>query len=164
MDWSAISAWDYAIGTVFLLSTVFGLFRGLISTVFGLVAWAAAVVCAWWLAAPVAQSLDLETPTVLVRVGVFFMVYIVVRLLGYALAKTLSATGLGGLDKPLGALFGALRALFIVIVLVVALQWSGAARWVTWEGSISQPLLDAIAQWAKQLAPVREPAPAPTST
>jgi membrane protein required for colicin V production len=164
MDWSAISAWDYVVGIIFLLSTVFGLFRGLISTIFGLLAWAAAVFSAWWLAAPVAQSLDLEAPTVLVRVGLFFAVYIVVRVLGYALAKTLSATGLGGLDKPLGALFGALRALFIVTVLVVALQWSGASRWVSWEGSISQPLLDVIAQWAKQVAPTREPSSSTTST
>jgi membrane protein required for colicin V production len=164
MDWSAISAWDYVVGIIFLLSTLFGLFRGLISTVFGLVAWAAAVFCSWWLAAPVAQALDLQAPSILVRVGLFFGVYIVIRLLGYAIAKSLSATGLGGLDKPLGALFGALRGLFIVTVLVVALQWTGASRWVPWEGSVSRPLLDAIALWAKQLAPAREPAPAATST
>ncbi len=164
MDWSTVSAWDYAVGTIFLLSTLFGLFRGLMSTIFGLLAWAAAVFSAWWLAAPVAQSLNLDAPTLLVRVGLFFVVYLVVRVVGYALAKSLSAVGLGSLDKPLGALFGALRALFIVAVLVVALQWSGASRWVSWEGSVSQPLLDAIAQWAKQVAPAREPAAPSSST
>jgi membrane protein required for colicin V production len=164
MDWSTVSAWDYAIGAIFLLSTVFGLFRGLISTIFGLLAWAAAVFSAWWLAAPVALSLNLDAPTVLVRVGLFFLVYIVVRLIGYALAKSVSAVGLGSLDKPLGALFGALRALLIVAVLVVVLQWSGASRWVSWQGSVSQPLLDALAQWAKQVAPAREPAAPASST
>jgi membrane protein required for colicin V production len=156
------STWDYVVGCVVLVSSIFGYFRGLISTVFGLLGWACAVLSAWLLTPQIAQMFALDTPTVLLRIGVFFGVYLIMRMLGFAVARATQAVGLGGMDRPLGAVFGAARALFLVAVLITVLQWTNTARFLSWQGSVCQPVLDAIADWAKQMAP--PPAPSTQST
>ncbi|MFN9911409.1 MAG: CvpA family protein, partial [Pirellulaceae bacterium] len=45
----------------------------------------------------------------------FLMVFVAVRFVGFLLAKGLKATGLGGVDRLAGGLFGLARAGLLVV-------------------------------------------------
>ena len=116
-----MTAFDYAVVAILAVSVLLGLWRGVVSEILALVAWVVAFLAARaeaaevanWLAPHVAEpALRLAAAYVLVVVGVL-LVFAVLRLL---LKLLLKAVGLGILDRLLGAAFGALRGVLVLLV------------------------------------------------
>jgi membrane protein required for colicin V production len=114
---------DFVIIGILALSAVIGLARGLIREVLSLAIWVVAVFAAWTFHRPLADQLTpwLSTPSV--RIGVAFIVLVLVVLilgaiLGQLLTTLVDKTGLTGTDRLLGVVFGAARGALLVALLV----------------------------------------------
>jgi membrane protein required for colicin V production len=86
---------------------------------------------------------------------VFLALFVIVRLVGRALAKGLRASGLGGVDRLTGALFGLARAAVLIVLVVGVGRLMGADRGAGWVNATSRPLLDAIAHQIEPFFPQR---------
>ncbi len=101
-----------------------GLFRGLVAELVGIVAIVAAIVCtrlfapkcAIWLMQHV--SLSEQVCEIIAYLLVFFVVLLVLKLVGVLVTKLLKAVSLGWLNLLLGAVFGTVKWALIVSVIL----------------------------------------------
>lgn len=149
---------DYAVLGVFAASLVLGAWRGLVREVISILGWVIAFLAANLLAGPLGEVMPQSIPTPELRVAAAFVaVFIgslaVTTLLALLLSKIVKAVGLGGLDRLLGALFGAARGLLIVLAAALLAGLSSAPRQPFWRGSASGALLAQAALALKPLLP-----------
>jgi membrane protein required for colicin V production len=156
IDVGSLTGWDWFVIGALLISTVWGVLSGLVRTVFALAGWVIGLV-----GAPIA------TPAVLAATGwnvhplfvmalLFFVLLVLVRLVGVLISRVLSKVGLGGVDRTLGALLGVARALLIVTVAAVVGRGLGAQQEASWQQALSRPLLEQVLALVDPLLP--EPA------
>jgi membrane protein required for colicin V production len=131
---------DYAILAVIAISMGVGALRGFIKEVFSLLVWAAAFLVAYRFGGDVAtlmeDSVSLPSArTAMGFTGLFIAVLLVGGLLNYLLGRLVETTGLSGTDRLLGGVFGAVRglALVLVVLLVAGLTPLPADPW--WQES-----------------------------
>ena len=120
---------DWILLTIGGLSALWGLWRGLVREVLSLAGWIASFVLAQMYANAVGAWLPLsDTGDTLRQLAGFVLVFVSVLVLSTALAlvlkKMASAVGLGPLDRVLGALFGALRGLLLLLSLTIVVGLS----------------------------------------
>lgn len=106
------------------LSLLFGVFRGLVKEALSLGFWIGAVVVASVYSTRAAVHLDglISNPAVQ-RITAFILIFVFTVFMGgvisNAISKLTSRAGLGAVDRGLGALFGIIRGVVIVTVIVV---------------------------------------------
>lgn len=149
---------DLIVLLVLTFAVVRGLMRGMVDTLFSLMAWALAFVLGKWGAVVVAPLLPIgiETPAIRYFAGfavVFLLVLIVVLLLGHGLASLLRAAGLGGADKVLGGVLGLVKGLVILTGLTLAAGLTSLPRTDFWKQAALSDSLQAMAQLALPLLP-----------
>ena len=149
---------DYAVIGVLVISMVWSALRGVVREIVSLGGWIIAFLAANLLAGPLGPEMPQSIPTPELRVAaayvaVFAASLIVTSLVGLLLSKIVKAVGLGGLDRALGALFGAARGLLIVLVAALLAGLTSAPRQPFWRDSTSGPLLVQAAQALKPLLP-----------
>jgi membrane protein required for colicin V production len=119
MNWA-----DWAIVIVLTLSSVISLARGFIKEALSLVIWVVALVVANVFSNRLEFLLTnvISTPS-LRAMAAFALVFVGVLLLGallnFCIGFIVKATGLSGTDRLLGSLFGFVRGLFIVMVVLI---------------------------------------------
>lgn len=152
-------AWlDYAVLGVFAVSLVLGAWRGLVREVLAILGWVIAFLAANLLAGPLGPAMPQAIPSPELRVAaayvaVFAVSLILTSLAGLLLSKMVQAVGLGGIDRVLGAGFGALRGLLMVLAAAVLAGLTSAPRQAWWRDSASGPLLVQAAGMVKPLLP-----------
>lgn len=118
---------DLAIIGVILLSVLTGLFRGFVKELVALCVWIAAIWLAFnyspkldpWLQSYIQeQSVRTAVAFIIILFGALLVGGIINALLSFILKKS----GLSGTDKTLGMLFGFMRGVFIVALLMVAVK------------------------------------------
>lgn len=114
---------DITIILIIVLSLLLGLWRGLVKEAFSLASWVAAVLVAGFFSEPLAGLLAnvLDNATVrriLASAVLFVFVMFVGTILGNIMSRLSSAIGLRGVDKALGSMFGVLRGLIIVLLIL----------------------------------------------
>ncbi|MEK6243533.1 MAG: CvpA family protein [Pseudomonadota bacterium] len=149
---------DYAVIGVFATSLVLGVWRGLVREVISVLGWVIAFLAANLLAGPLGPAMPQMIPSPELRVAaaylaVFVSSLVVTSLVGLLLSKIVKAVGLGGVDRLLGALFGAARGLLIVLAVALLAGLTSAPRQPFWRDSASGPLLVQAAQALKPLLP-----------
>lgn len=140
-----MTAFDYAFIALLLFFAVGGLMRGLVREVFGLLAWLASV----WASVRLGESFEpfvqsfTDQPQLrwlIASVSVGIVTYIVVVLIGRLVSGAVSAVLLGPINRMLGFLFGAARAVVIIGALTfVGLQF-GMAKQDWWKKSHLAPV------------------------
>ena len=148
-----LTAWDYGLALIGLLSIGFGLWRGLIRTVFALAGWVAALVAVPSLGPIAADSMALVDNTWVAYVLVFLVALIGTRMLGGMLARGAKSAGLAGVDRLLGGALGVARALLILVVIVIAAKMSGLNESPSWKLSLSRPLLEQTLRFIEPYLP-----------
>lgn len=118
---------DWVILAVALVSVIVGAVRGLFREALSLVIWAAALIMAALFADPVSASLgrwiDVESLRYpLAFAAVFVAMLLLGAVLQHVVGLLVEATGLSGLDRVLGTLFGMLRAGVLLVVLAAVLE------------------------------------------
>jgi membrane protein required for colicin V production len=114
---------DYAVIAIVGLSVLLAVIRGVVKEIAALAGWVAALI----LSGLFAQELALWLPTtlspmlraVIAYVVIFLCVLLLSGLAGVLLASLLRAAGLGFTDRAMGALFGIVRGVLMVLVAVM---------------------------------------------
>ena len=153
-----MTAFDYAVLTVISASVLLGLWRGVVSEILALAAWIvaflvarlAATEVANWLSGQIADpGMRLAVAYVLVFFGVLF-VFALARML---IALLLKAVGLGLLDRLLGAAFGVLRGILVVLAVVLVAGMTPLPKAVWWRDAMLAAPLETVIIAAKPWLP-----------
>ncbi|MFZ9322561.1 MAG: CvpA family protein [Hylemonella sp.] len=133
-------ALDWIFLAVLLASLLLGAWRGLVYEVLSLLSWVAAFVLAQWLAPSVASRLPMSGASEMIRyaagfVLVFIAVVMVVSLLAWLMKKLMSSVGLRPADRALGAMFGMVRGLVIVLAVTVVMEMTPLKSEAWWRES-----------------------------
>jgi membrane protein required for colicin V production len=151
---------DYAVFGVLAASIAWGAWRGLVREVLSILGWVIAFLAANLFAGPLGEAMPASIPSPQLRVAAAFIaVFIgslaVTTLVALLLSKIVSAVGLGGLDRLLGAGFGVARGVLIVLVAALLAGLTSAPRQPFWRDSLAGAFLS---QAARALQPLLPPA------
>ena len=149
---------DIIILAVMGVSLVFGLFRGLLRELLSLVSWILAFWIAYRYTSSVAQIIDkaLQNPTLSQAVSavlVFVVVLVALMLLASLISKVFKATGLGGMDRILGGLFGLGRAVVILFAALIVGGGTAVIEQDWYNASMMIPVFDQALAWVAGYLP-----------
>ena len=154
-----MTALDYAVIGVLVLSTAWGAWRGLVREVISLAGWIGAFLVANYLAEPLANALpgsvsNPELRVIVAFVAVFVVTLTLATLVALMVSKALKASGLAGLDRVLGGLFGVARGLLIAVAFAIGAGLTSFPQNPIWKQSYSGPTLGrTVAQLEPWLPP-----------
>lgn len=143
-----LTAFDYAVIAVIGLSALRGAWRGLVSEVFGLIGWVVAVGVACRYVTQAVRFVPAHWPGgQLTQWAVAFAVIVigVVVVAGVAnalLTRLVQASGLGGVDRSLGMLFGLVRGVLLVVLLVMAAGLTEMPKQDFWRNAMLRPAVE----------------------
>ncbi len=154
----AIATLDWVFVGVLLFSMVVGAWRGLVYEVLSLLNWLAAFVLAQWLAPFAAQRLPLGSASEIVRYGAGFVAVFVAALfvgglVAFLIRKLVAAIGLRPVDRALGALFGALRGVVVLMAVTVVAGMTPVKTDAWWQESVGAKAATAALQGLKPVMP-----------
>lgn len=139
-----------------VLSVIVGAWRGLVSELLSLAAWAVSYVAAQWLGPTLAAHVPVGEPGGRVNVlsgmlVAFVLAWLAWALLSWAITQMLRESPLSGPDRLLGGGFGLLRGVLVGLVIVTLVNMTPMAKWAPWHASRSVVWLEVLLQG---LAPV----------
>lgn len=149
---------DWALLAGLALSMIIGLWRGFVLEVLALAGWVAAYFGAQWLAPTWAPHVPIgESGSNLNTAAAFALAFIAV-LIVWGLASRLlrmlvNATPLRGADRVLGAAFGLLRGVLLLLALATVVALTPAAASPAWKGSQGAQWLSVALHGLKPLLP-----------
>ena len=149
---------DIVVLVIIGLSVLIGLFRGFLREAISLATWILAVWAALTLSSPLAERLPIGVDSLTVKTSVAFMVIFVGVLIAggivnYIAGQLVDGTGLGGTDRMLGLVFGALRGGLLVSVLVLLANLTSMPSESWWQESLSLPYFSELAYWIRDMLP-----------
>jgi len=145
---------DWIIVAVVLVSGGISVIRGFVKEAISLATW----VLAFWVALVFAAKLalllpaSLESPTLrwlTAAVSLFMTTLLVGGLANFLLSTLVERTGLSGTDRALGVVFGILRGIVIVALLVLVGGETSLRAEQWWTESSLRPYFDPVADWMK---------------
>jgi len=143
---------------ILALSVLIGLMRGLVAEVLSLVTW----IAAFWVAAvfgpDVAALFEHSISLPMARIGLgyaicFFGILLLGMLVRFAARRLIWSTGLTGMDRLLGVLFGFVRGALVVTILVFLVGLTAVTREPWWQQSVLLPQFQVAAAWLGQNIP-----------
>jgi membrane protein required for colicin V production len=143
---------DWIILSILGLSVLIGLFRGLISELLGLVIWATAFWASWAfgpaVAAWVGRYISMPTAQMVIGHGAVLLgVLIVGAIIRAIISRILWRTGLSGMDRMLGMVFGFARGALIVAFMVFLFNFTTLPQESWWRQSNLAPKFQGLAGW-----------------
>lgn len=143
---------DWIILSILGLSVLIGLFRGLISEMLGLVIWATAFWASWAFGPSVAawfgRYISMPTAQMVVGHGAVLMgVLIIGAIIRAIISRILWRTGLSGMDRMLGMVFGFARGALIVAFMVFLFSLTALPQESWWRQSTLAPKFQGLAGW-----------------
>lgn len=158
MDFAQIGWVDMLLLAVLAVSVIVGLIRGFVFEVLSLAGWIAAWFAAQWFAPLAAPYVPLGVPGSALNLGAAFAVVFVAALIVWAIAARLirlliQATPLSLPDRGLGALFGALRGVVLLLAVAAVVGLTPAVRSPAWQQSRGAGVLAALLDGLMPLLP-----------
>ncbi|MGU7781190.1 CvpA family protein [Burkholderia sp. PU8-34] len=154
-----LTAFDYAVLAVIVLSALRGAWRGFVSEIFGLIGWIAAIVIASRYVGHVVPYMPANWPGgaltqwvlafALLVIGVVFVAGVANALL----SRIAQVTGLGGIDRSLGMMFGLVRGAVLVVLLVAAAGLTELPKQEFWRDALLRPIAEQGVHELKSLLP-----------
>lgn len=131
---------------VLAVSLLLGAWRGLVYEVLSVLGWAVSFYAAQWFAPEVSRLLPWPTASESVRYAaafglVFVAALFAAGLLTALLKKLVDAIGLRPVDRTLGAAFGVLRGLILLLAATVVIEMTALKSSSWWLGSSGAKLL-----------------------
>lgn len=151
-----MTGFDFTVIAILLVSLLLGLWRGLVYEALSLAGWPIAFVLSRLFAGSVAPMMPGSQETMrmaLAYVVVFVAVLIVWSVLAWLLSKLVKAVGLGWLDRSLGAVFGILRGVLVIIVVVWLAGLTSIPEQPFWRSAKTSRAAEDVALLAKAWLP-----------
>lgn len=131
---------DWIFLAVLGCSLVLGAWRGLVYEVLSVLAWVGAFLLAQWLGPMVAQSVPMGGASEAIRYAVgFVLVFVAAAFIGGLLAwlikRLVESVGLRPMDRVLGALFGLVRGVVLLLALTVVVYMTPLSSSGWWHES-----------------------------
>lgn len=149
---------DLAILTVTLLSALIGVYRGFIRETLSLIAW----ILAFWVAFSYAEPAStrfapyIESPqlqVVAAFAALFIVTLLVLSAVSYLLYRLLLVSGIAGTDRILGGMFGIVRAVVLVAVVVLLARLTTYPQETWWQQSLLIKQMDPVVLFFHDLLP-----------
>jgi membrane protein required for colicin V production len=149
---------DWVVLALLGVSLLVGALRGLVYEVLSVLSWIAAFVLAQWLGPEVATLLPMSGAAEPLRYAAgFALVFIVAVFAGSLLAwltkKLVEAVGLRPADRALGAMFGLVRGLVLVLALAVVVNLTALKASGWWVESVTAGVSTAALRGLKPVLP-----------
>ena len=143
-----MTGFDYAVLAIVGVSVLLSIMRGFVREVLALISWVVAFIVARLYALELVPLLPEAIPNEeLKMLAAFLIVFLTTLLLCSLLAIALShifkKVGLGWIDRGLGAVFGILRGVLVVCVLVLLAGFTGLPRDPMWRNAMFAAPLEA---------------------
>ena len=141
-----MTALDWVFVVVLVASVLIGVWRGLVFEVLSLASWVVAFFAARLWGAQVGAWLPMHDVDEGLRTGAGFVITFVAALFALGIAiwlvgKLIQAVGLRPFDRVLGALFGALRGLLLLVLLALVFLLTPMRESQIWNTSVFAPYL-----------------------
>ncbi len=149
---------DWICVAVLLVSLLLGVWRGLVFELASVLSWIAAFFLAQWFASDVGHQLPLSGASEAVRYAAGFAVVfvgsvLVGGLVAVLVKKLFAAIGLRPVDRALGAAFGLVRGLVLLLAATVVVGMTPAKSSEWWRQSKSADVLTASLKGLKPFLP-----------
>lgn len=149
---------DYAFIAVIIISTLFSLLRGFVKEAISLGTW----IIAMWVSITFASNLSnfmpdsIENPAF--KMGLAFIALFVATLIlgvmvNILLNQVINKTGLSGVDRALGTVFGLARGVLIVTVFVMLASLTSVQDQEFWKASELVERFQSLASWLQVYLP-----------
>lgn len=153
-----MSALDWIFVAVLLASFVLGAWRGLVYEVLSVVSWGVAFVLAQWLAPDVGAELPMSGATEVVRYAVGFVLVFVatlftVGLVAWGVKKLVESVGLRPVDRVLGAAFGLVRGVILLLAATVVMEMTPFKTSDWWQDAIGVEVSRTVLHGLKPMLP-----------
>lgn len=159
MDLSTFNVVDLIFAGIFIVSMIVGLMRGLIREVLSLLAWVAAIWLAYRFSPQIAEDyikrfFDDPVVSYLLAFGLIFIVALfLIGLVNLLLGMLLKTTGLAFIDRMMGMVFGIVRAVVILSLLVFFARLTPIVQEKWWQEAKSVPVFSRFADWGRNNLP-----------
>ena len=150
---------DYTVIAIAGLSMLLGWWRGLVYEVLSLLGWVAAYLVARMFAADMGSLMPASLGAEAIKTAVAFVLLFVVTLIvsgivAWLLSKFVKWVGLGWLDGLMGALFGMVRGMLVIVALVLLAGLTNLPKEQAWRDAWLSKPLEKAALTAKKWLPV----------
>lgn len=148
-----MATFDILAAAVVLACVMISMMRGVIAEVASLLTWIVSFVAARMFGGAFAQAFlsNIQPRVLSVAVGfilVFAAAWLVMHLLRSLLTSAVGAAGLGGLNRLAGGLFGALKGVLIMTLVVLVCTFTDLPKSEDWRRSVSAPYFETLAATA----------------
>ncbi len=149
---------DWVFVSVLAFSMLLGAWRGLVYEVLSVLGWAVSFYAAQYFAPRVASLLPLQASSDTVRYAAAFVLVFVAAvfaagLLAFVMKKLIAAIGLRPVDRTMGAAFGLVRGVILLLAAAVVMDMTELKNSVWWQESKGAPVLTATLKGLKPLLP-----------
>ncbi|HTI16539.1 MAG TPA: CvpA family protein [Trinickia sp.] len=154
-----LTAFDYIALAVIALSALRGAWRGLLSEVFGLIGWIVAFVVASRYVDRLVPYIPADWPGgdltqwLLAFAAIAVGVVLVAGIVSAVIGRLVAASGLDGADRSLGLMFGLVRGVVLVLVLVVLAGLTDLPKKEFWRDALLRPYAEQGVRKLKPLLP-----------
>lgn len=129
------------------------LMNGLVAEVLSIARWVIALILGRLLSSPLAENFltAIQPPQaayVVAFIIIFILVFILMRLLQNMFVALLKALGLNGINRILGGVFGAIKGIILITIIVAVCAYTDLPKKDEWQNSASAPFFEQLASLA----------------
>jgi membrane protein required for colicin V production len=149
---------DILIVVVLTISVIIGVVRGFVKEAISITALLLAIWAALAFGPSVGEVSDSwisskELQTWFGRIVVFILILALGGLLGWGISKLVRLSVLSGIDRLVGAFFGAARGILFAALFIIAGDYAGFSNDSWWSKSRLIPHFEVVADWIMVMAP-----------
>ncbi|MDH5600958.1 MAG: CvpA family protein [Gammaproteobacteria bacterium] len=149
---------DLIVLSIIILSVVVSLMRGFVKEAMSLTGWLVALWIAMTFSSGMAEIFgsSIKDPTLRLLaafVTLFILSLIVGSIINFFAGQLVQRAGLTGIDRTIGAVFGLLRGVLLVTIIVMLLGLTTLPKESWWDDSFFLFRFEVIATWLKDLLP-----------
>ncbi len=153
-----MAAVDWILLGVLVFSMALGAWRGLVYEVLSVLGWAVAFYAAQWFAPQVSVMLPIKSASDPVRFAAAFVIVFIAAifaagLLAFLIKKLVEAIGLRPVDRTLGAAFGVVRGIILLLAATVVMNMTSLKNSDWWQESKGAVALTAALKGLKPVLP-----------
>lgn len=149
---------DFIVLGIIFISVIISLMRGFVKEALSLTGWLASLWIAMSFSSDMAELFGswIKDPTLrllVAFVSLFVMSLIVGAVINFFATQFVQRVGLSGIDRTIGVVFGFLRGILLVTIIVMLLGLTTLPKESWWDESFFMFRFEVIATWLKDLLP-----------